>query len=122
MTFCCSEVLKHGLKQLIKSKKKMAAIIVEEHGVWMGKQLYKGQYYMSVGSNKKEIQLEKTPVKVDLPTLEADIEKHLGVKLTFKTKKQTILVLAEELCRTSYGKLYCRDDQETKYGVRKIID
>ena len=99
----------------------MPTIIVEEHGFWMGKQLYKGQYYMSVGGNSQQIELKQTPVKVDLETLSQDIEKVLGVKIGFKTKNQTILVLAEELCRTSNGKHYCRDDEERKYGVRKII-
>jgi len=98
----------------------MAKIALSEEGYWLGKELYKGQKYMSRG-NTYFNHSKKDVLKVTISDLSQDIERMLNVTISLNTNDNLVKLLARELCHKKYGCKYCIDPK-AKFGVQKIVN
>ena len=98
----------------------MAQIVKSERGYWVGKELYKGEQYISFDAVRFHHPIEKIVV-VSIDELAADILKHFSISVLQQTPKHVINTLASELCNSEIGMVYLLD-YRAPFGVRKIID
>lgn len=98
----------------------MAQIVKSENGYWVGKELYKGEQYISFDDKRAFHPIEKIVV-VDRHVITNDILQHFGVRVLPDASDEIISVLSKELCHSKNGVCYLLD-YRAPFGVRKIID
>ncbi len=97
-----------------------AQIVKSQEGYWVGKEIHRGESYISFDPVRFYHPVEKI-TEVDFATLQSDIETLLNVNISESIGKKTLEVLSVELCNSSLGMAYCLD-WKSPFGVRKIYD
>jgi len=98
----------------------MARIVASTNSLWVGKELYPGEKYISFDKTVFNHPTSKIVVPT-LSELRNDIADVLAVQITENTRDEVISLLALQLCHTRYGCIYC-SDWKAPNGVRKVLD